>query len=146
MRLLFFIVVTFCMLGCGDSGGFGPGAADFSAPLPHGYFIYRSSAHQVKVAPRSWDASTPIIPSEIVELDHDDTFVIAKQQHLRRRSPNNPSDTYEEPDPGMFSYWILKLSVPKVWGPLTFADFEAKRTELGVPRTLKLHDVYDYKP
>lgn len=98
------------------------------------------------VAPEGWNDSIPTIPTEVVELDHDDTFVIAKQQHLRRRSPNNPKDTLKEPDPGVFSYWILNLPMPQVWGPLTLDEFEKKCAELGVAPGLKLHDVYDYRP
>ena len=98
------------------------------------------------VAPQGWNDSTPIIPTKVIELDHDDAWVIAKQQHLRRRSPDNPNDTYEEPDPGVFGYWILRLDAPRVWGPYSLAEFEAKRTELEVPASLNLHDFYDFRP
>lgn len=147
MRQLIATLIVLASAGCDDKNlAFGPGAADFSATLPHGYFIHRTSAHQVMVAPLGCDESTPVIPAKIVELDHDDTWVIAKQQALRRRSPNAPNDTYEEPDPGVFSYWILRLSPSKVWGPLSPSEFEAKRKELAVPASLALHDVYDYRP
>lgn len=142
------IILLLGVFGCDDKGiAFGPGAADFSATLPHGYFIHRTSAHQIMVAPQGWSDETPIIPTKVVELDHDDTWVVAKQQHLRRRSPNSANDTYEEPDPGVFSYWVLRLiDKPQVWGPLSLEEFEAKRKELMVPASLKLHDVYDYRP
>jgi hypothetical protein len=134
-------------VGCSLKGvAFGPDAQDFSAALPHAYFIHRTSAHQLMVAPQSWGQGTPIIPTKVVELDHDSTWVIAKQQHLQRRSPNNPQDTYELPTPGVFSYWVLRLDKPEVWGPLSSEEFEAKRKELVVPARLKLHDVYDYRP
>lgn len=146
MRILVTILLLLAAVGCDRSVAFGPGAADFSASLPHGYFIHRTSAHQIIVAPDAWSQETPIIPTKVVELDNDDTWVIARQQHLRRRSPNNPNDTYEEPDPGVFSYWILRLDKPQAWGPLSFEVFQAKRNELSVPASLKLHDVYDYRP
>ena len=79
----------------------------------------------------------------MVELDHDGTWLIAKQQHLRRRSGN---DSYEEPNPGVFSFWIIRMDARAHWGPLSEAEFETKRHELGVPAYLKLHDVYDYRP
>jgi hypothetical protein len=143
MRNLVFLLVCCVLVGCDP---FGPGASDFSASLPNGYFVHRSSAHQIMVAPQSWSSSTPIIPTKVVELDHDGTWVIAKQQHLRRRSPGNPQDTYEEPDPGVFSYWILNTATPQVWGPLDQQQFAATRNELGVPGTLALQDVYNFRP
>ncbi|MEX2543491.1 MAG: DUF3997 domain-containing protein [Phycisphaeraceae bacterium] len=46
----------------------------------------------------------------------------------------------------MFSYWILNVQTPEVWGPLTEEEFQDKRRELGVDPSLSLHDVYDYRP
>ena len=131
--------------GCGPIG-FGPGMSDFSAQLPHEYFIHRNSAHQIFVSPNSWSPDTPIIPTKVIELDHDDRFVIAKQQLLQRRSPGNPNDTYEEPKPNAFQFWILDLRVPKAYGPLNDDEFPLERTRLGVSENLSLHDVYDYRP
>lgn len=98
------------------------------------------------IAPQSWSPDTPIIPTKVIEIDHDDRFVIAKQQLLERRSPNNPNDTYEQPKPNAFQYWILDLGQPAVYGPLSVGEFDAERKRLGVPTKLRLHDVYDYRP
>lgn len=144
MRTFALFVFTILITGCLPVA-FGPGAADFSTPLANGYFVHRSSAHQIMVAPRGWGASTPIIPTKVVELDHDSKWIIAKQQHLQRRSPNNPNDTYEQPVPGVFSYWILNTQTPQVWGPLTLDGFIAERKRLAVNSKLHLHDVYDYR-
>ena len=145
MRIPVLLLLT-CTLAACDHAAFGPGAYDFSASLPNGYFIHRTSAHQIEVAPQAWSSSTPIIPAKVVEIDYNNTWVIAKQQHLRRRSPNNPQDTYEDPDPGAFSYWILNTAKPQVWGPLSLQQFTSTRNQLDVPATLTLHDVYDYRP
>ena len=139
------LVIVVVAAGCGPIG-FGPGLQDFSAALPHGYYIHRTSAHQITVAPQSWSPDTPTIPTKVVELDHDDRFVIAKQQLLERRSPGNPDDTYELPKPNAFQYWILDLQLPKAHGPLTLDEFKAERTRLAVPAELALHDVYDFRP
>ncbi|WP_165440828.1 DUF3997 domain-containing protein [Rubripirellula amarantea] len=139
------LLLTTVMLGC-QPVAFGPGLQDFSAPLPHGYFIHRTSAHQIIVAPQQWSPDTPIIPTKVVELDHDDQFIIAKQQLLERRSPNNPNDTYEQPKPDAFQYWILDMQTPKVYGPFTEEEFDIERSGLAVPTELQLHDVYDYRP
>ena len=143
----FFALISFCVAlsGC-DFRGFGPGASDFSAPMPNGYFINRTSAHQIFISPQGWSSETPIIPTKVIEAAHDSIWIIAKQQHLQRRSPNNPNDTYEEPKADSFSYWILNTKTPRVWGPLTSQEFSDKKKELGVNSNLELRSVYDFRP
>ena len=137
------LAVCVLVLGC---GGFGPGYQDFTATLPCGYFIYRHSSHEIFVAPATWNDHTPIVPAKVVELDHDERFVIAKQQLLERRSPNDPQDTVEQPKLGAFQYWILDLQVPRAYGPLSFEEFEVQKKNLKISTSLRLHDVYDYRP
>ena len=134
---LFALLYYFGLFGCGWS--------DFSAELCGGYYVYASSAHQIHVSPSSWNSETQRIPEKVVDLGHDDRFIIAKQNHLKRRSPNNPSDTYMEPDPGVYSYWILDTSIPKAYGPLTEEEFKKTRKDLGVPSKLAMKDVYSFR-
>ncbi|MHC4120820.1 MAG: DUF3997 domain-containing protein [Planctomycetota bacterium] len=122
-----------------------PGAGDFSAKLCGDYYVRRTSAHQIHVSPNSWTPDTPRIPPKVVKLGHDDRFIIAEQNHLKRRSPNNPNDTYMEPNPGVYSYWILDVSIPKAFGPFSRDDFDKKRGELGVPNDLAMKGVYSYR-
>ena len=129
--------------GCRPVSFPGAGLADFETPLPHAYKVYRASAHHIKVM--SGDGNVVISP-KVVELGHNDDFIIAKQSHLRRRSPGNPSDMYEEPDPGVFSFWIIDLRQSETFGPLTEDEFAAKRKALEVPEAVILHDAYDYSP
>ena len=77
-----------------------------------------------------------------------DPYVAMREsrEHLRRRSPNDPNDTFEELNPGVFSYWVLDLRKPEAFGPLTEEQFDSKRKELGVSDSLTLHDVNDYRP
>jgi hypothetical protein len=144
-KLCLFALVAFLTTGC-DMGFIGPGTADFITELCGGYSVYRTSAHQIMIAPTSgWNDSTPIIPEKVCELGHDHRFIVAKQNHLKRRSPDNPQDTYMEPNPGVFSYWILDTVGPAVYGPLTMEKFLQKRQELGVPDSITLKDVYEYR-
>ncbi len=136
LALLAFIWLVYAMREIG------PGYADFAAQLPHEYVLHRTSAHQIII----WGSDETTIPTKVVELDHDAVWLIAKQQHLQRRSPNNPGDTYEYPAEGQFSYWILNMATDERYGPLTEADFTAQRQSLGVPASLSLHNVYDYRP
>ena len=98
------------------------------------------------IAPEAWNDSIPTIPTKVIECDADKRFIIAKRQGLKRRSPNNPNDTYEEPDTRVVDYWILDTSAPKVFGPLTLNEFNDQRKVLAVPSSLVLKDVYSFRP
>jgi len=137
-RLIAFSTLIIFIYGC-------PGISDFSAKLCGDYYIHRTSAHQIHVSPMRWNDNTPMIPTKVIELGHDQRFIIAKQKHLKRRSPNNPKDTYMEPNPGVLDYWILDVTIPKVYGPFSSKEFYKKRIELKVPHDLKMKDVYKYR-
>lgn len=62
------------------------GAGDFSAKLCGDYYIHCTSAHQIHVSPKFWSPDTPKIPPKVVELGHNDRFIIARQNHLKRRN------------------------------------------------------------
>ena len=143
---LLLIVLLILLAGCDDNGcddiACWPTQSDFSAKLCGDYYIHRSSAHQISVSPISWFGDTPIIPAKIVELGHDDRFIIAKQNHLKLRGSKH---SYMEPNPGLYSYWILDVSVPKAYGPLTEVEFEKKRKELDIPKKLVMKDINSYR-
>ena len=135
-----FAMAALLLAGCSD-WMIGPGMADFSAELCGGYSVWRTSAHQITIHRND---SAPRIPAKVCELGHDHRFIIAKQNHLKLRSLD-PQDGYMEPDPGVFSYWILDTDGPTAYGPLTQAEFLQKRQELGVPDSITLKDVYEYR-
>lgn len=139
-RVIGIMAVVVLLAGCG-SGDFaiGPGAADFEAKLCKDYHLYRTSASEVYVAPEGGDRA---IPAEVVELGYDQRFIIAKQSYLTHPPRNNP---YREPDPVVFNYWILDVTVPQTYGPLTEDNFRRKRKELGVPHDLTMKDVDSYR-
>ena len=120
----------------------GPGMQDFHAELCGDYLIWRSSANHIIISRRNCVES---IPTKVVEVGHDSRFIIAKRNELERRSPNNPDDTYMQPTPDIFDYWILDTSIPKVYGPLTQEEFAQKRQELDIPDNVELKDVYEYR-
>lgn len=126
--------------------GFGPGIQDFTYGLSGDYELVRSSAHTIMVVPvDGWNNEIPIIPEKVLEIAWNKQFILAKRQGLKRRSPDNPNDTYMEPDDSVFDYWILDTTIPQVYGPLTLEEFKNKRTELSVPDELILQDLYQYK-
>ena len=126
--------------------GFGPGSEDFSVRLAGGYWLNRDSAHAIFISPQEWDSATPVIASKVIACAVDRNLILAKRQGLRRRDSSTPNDTYEEPAPGVFDYWILDAKTPKVYGPMTLAQFNIKRKALGVPDTVTLKDVYSFQP
>lgn len=142
-----FLVVTAC------AGAFGPGAADYSYRVAGEYQLIRSSGHQISVRPLFGETTqygggtktvyTDAIPPKVVKIAWDDRFVIAEQQGLKRRSPNDPNDTYEEPA-NVFFFWILDAKIKRSYGPFDEATFVAKKKELGVPESLKMQDPRSY--
>jgi Protein of unknown function (DUF3997) len=116
---------------------------DFTAKLCGGYQVIQGSAHTAKVSPVNCNhKAAPFIPAKVVELGNDERFIIAKQNHLKRLSPDR---TYMVPVPGIFSYWILDTTIPKAYGPLTENEFKSKRQELKIPQELTLKDVNSYR-
>lgn len=120
---------------------------DFSADLVGGYAIHRTSGHQVQISPGAYEPTkTPIIPTKVLMCITYERLILAKRQGLKRRSPNDPNDLYEEPDPDVIDYWILDTSVPQVFGPMSLEQFKAKRLVLRVPESAKLKDVDEFRP
>jgi hypothetical protein len=134
------------MGGCDrPTGAVGPGHADFSTKLVRDYSVYRTSAHQIMIAPEAWNSGTPTIPAKVIECAVDRHFILAKRQGLQRRSPGDPNDTYMEPAPSVFDYWILDTSSPEVYGPMTLTEFDAKKRGLGISATVALRDVESFR-
>jgi len=125
----------------------GPGPSDFFATLAGRYTLNRTSAHQVYISlGGALGDEVPKIPSKVVECAVHRDLILAKRQGLKRRSPNDPNDTYEEPDPAVFDYWILDTTGDgKVFGPLTIEQFGAKQRDLGIIELVALKDVYSYR-
>ena len=125
----------------------GPGYSDFSAHLAGDYWLFRSSAYQIMIGPEAgWGDGTPIIPTMVVECATDGHYILAKRHGLKRRSPNDPNDTYEEEDSTKVDFWILDALSPKVLGPLDEAAFSRHRAELAISSDLVLRDVYAFRP
>ncbi|MCL1909633.1 MAG: DUF3997 domain-containing protein [Kiritimatiellaeota bacterium] len=143
-----YFTIKYAIRGCIASGDWmiGPGVQDFTAELCGNYSIWRTSAHYIKISPASgrYNESTPIVPEKVVEVGHDDIFIVAKRNDLRRRGLN-PNDNYMEPAPGVFDYWILDTSVPEVHGPMTLDEYAQKRQELGISENVGLKDIYEYR-
>lgn len=127
--------------GC-DRVGIGPGLYDFHYDVAKGYILARTSAHKVQIHPNAaFSPTDPQIPPKVIEVGWNERFILAKQYPLKRRSPNNPNDTYELPDKSHTNYWILDANGPAVYGPFDKAEFEKKRLALGVPSELILKPV-----
>ncbi|HMF70097.1 MAG TPA: DUF3997 domain-containing protein [Flavitalea sp.] len=69
-----------------------------------------------------------VVPATVYAVGFNDEYIIAKQHPLQ--NPENKSVT---------NYFIVPIGKPpksyehhELWGPLTIAEFEAKRKELGI--------------
>ena len=139
------IVERIMLLLAGGCGGVGPGMNDFSYDVADGYGLTRTSAHHIQIHPRkSLSPTDPRIGPKVVDVAWNDRFVLATQHPMKRRSPNDPSDTYEVPDTSTVNYWILDTSVRVLYGPFDKLKFEQKRTSLSVPTEMKLKLVSSY--
>lgn len=138
---LFMLINVLLALAC-----VGPGVSDYAFDLSGGYQVFRSSAHQVRALPKNADGGSLQVPPKVIQVAWDESFILAKQQHLRRRFPDDPGRTDEEPAPGQYSYWILEVKEEALHGPFDVVAFEGKRTELGVPKGLVLRGVSQFAP
>lgn len=124
---------------------FGPGVQDFSRNLTGGYMLYRTSAHEIFVAPEDgWNSKTAIIPSKVIKVNVYNEFIIAERQALKRINPKDSLDTYEIPDENVKDFWILNTNKNYVLGNLKNNDFNRKLDSLHIPVTVKLVDIYKY--
>jgi hypothetical protein len=123
----------------------GPGPADFSAHLAGDYSVYRTSGFNIIIAPEAVNDGTPIIPNLVVECATDGRFILAKRHGMKRRSPNNPNDTFDVEDPSRVDFWILDTKEPGVEGPWTESEFISRRRSLKISESVKLRDVYEFR-
>jgi len=149
MKFIQIAIIAILSAGCEPLVDFpGPGTADFNVELVGGYELWRTSSHQVTITPKGIvTESSPMVPPKVLECGFDDRFIVAKREGLKRRSPDNSQDTYMEPDRSVVDYWIIDTKKPaKTYGPLSEADFLAKRLQLGVPPSVTMKNISEYRP
>lgn len=138
MKYWVILIVMVMMTSCGF-----PGRGDFSYPVAGKYMLYRNSAHMIFVAPmEGWNGKAPVIKEKVIEIAWNNKYIVAKKQDLTRRSSNNVKDSYMEPVPNKYSYWILDAEELKVFGPLSPEEMDKMKSSLGINLVLK--DVYSY--
>lgn len=124
---------------------FGPGVQDFSTELTGNYSIFRTSAHNIMITPNDgFNDEIAIIPSKVLRVNVFKNFIVAERQGLKRRSPNDNSDTYKIPDEKIKDYWILNTDENFVIGNLKFDSFKKKLDSLNIPSDIMLIDVNEY--
>lgn len=117
------------------------GLSDFHAPMTGGYSLWRTSGLSIDITPDAgWGEGDPIIPTMVIECNHDSRFIVAKRQGIKGQFPD------DEPDPSVIDYWILDTKTPEVHGPLTSDQFLEKKIQLGVSKDLELKDAYSFRP
>ncbi|MBK5446956.1 DUF3997 domain-containing protein [Peribacillus sp. TH24] len=122
-----------------------PGPADYDIDLPGGYSVIRTSAHQVKIAPKESDSSwgTDVIPTKVTEVAWDGNYIIAKQLGLKE--DEDSSNGYQISDEDKVNFWILEIKTGKVTGPLDDESFIAKKAELEISKDVVLQEIDDIR-
>lgn len=126
--------------------GPGPGYGDFNFKINTDYSIQKSSAHQIVMYGKKDGKTQVVIEAKIVALDFNTKHIIVKQQHMVRKYPNNPDNTYMEPKPESYSFWIVNKNMKEVHGPFSEEEFIREQEQMGVADTLKFKDVHSFKP
>lgn len=134
--VLFFSLVT--LVGCAGLG-------DYDIDLPGNYSIVRTSAHQIKLAPKKGESSwgSDIIPAKIVEVAWDDNYILVKRLGLMTDPESN--NGYQIPNAEKESFWILEIENGDLLGPLSEEGFEIQKDKLGISENVKLKKVEDLK-
>lgn len=120
-----------------------PGLADYSLDLPGNYSVVRTSAHEVKIAPRK-DTSgwgSEVIPTKVTEVAWNEHYILAKQLGLKE-DPNSHNG-YQIPNESDVNYWILEIQSGKVFGPFDEEAFAKKRNELGISMGVELKEIHE---
>lgn len=141
--VLFFGIYNFRNLSLAFLG-YGPGLQDFSKNITNGYVLYRTSSHEIFVAPENgWNDKVEIIPSKVLKVNYYNEFILVERQGLKMRKPNDSLDLYKIPDENVMNYWILDTKKNYSFKNLTRIEFQEKLKLLKIPE-VKLIDVYDY--
>ncbi len=121
------------------------GLVDYSLDLPGNYSIVRTSAHQVKVAPKISDShwGSDVIPTKVTEVAWDDNYILAKQLGL----VNDPksSNGYQIPNNEDVQFWIIEIKSGKIFGPLDEVNFVEKKKEFGISESVIIKKIGDLK-
>lgn len=122
-----------------------PGPSDYDKDLPGGYSVIRTSAHEVKIAPKESEGSwgTDVIPTKVTEVAWDDHYIIAKQLGLKDDEASN--NGYQIPDEKNVNFWILEVTTDEVTGPLDGTSFTKKKAEYGISNDIVLQEIDDIK-
>jgi hypothetical protein len=97
--------------------GFGPGLADYEYKIANSCTLNSSSAHMVSI---SCDGVERGIDPKIIKVGWNDNYLIAQTHPVtKRKYPNNPSNTYSEPDTSITYWWIVDFANKELIGPLS---------------------------
>lgn len=122
-----------------------PGPSDYEMDLPGGYSVIRTSADEVKIAPKVSEGSwgTDVIPAKVTEVAWDDKYIIAKQLGLKNDDASE--NGYQIPDEKNVSFWILEVTTDEVTGPLDGNSFTKKKAEFGISNDVVLQEIDDIR-
>ena len=134
------LVISFCiyLLSVSAKCGFGPGLADYEYQLTASCRLDRSSAHAIVVICDDGKTATST-DAEVYQVGWNDKYLIAATHPVtKRKYPDNPGNTYAEPDESVVYWWIIDLKSNHLLGPLSGTEFERQKATLSITPTIPL--------
>lgn len=106
------------------------------------YELINVTSDALELFPKS-DAlyASQFIPSKIVEIAWNDSYILAKQIE-QTDDPNNPDASIT--NQAIENYWIIDLKNNRRFGPYTKKQFEEQKQEFRISEQLQLQNVKTY--
>src|SRR5271157_357885 len=118
--------------------GFGPGLADYEYQLTASCRLDSSSAHEIVVICDDRKSATST-DAEVYQVGWNDKYLIAATHPvIKRKYPDNPNNTYTEPDDSVVYWWIIDLNSNRLFGPLSEPEFEKQKAKLSITPAIPL--------
>lgn len=125
--------------------GVSSGQYDYSYDIVNDFELIRSSAHEIRIIPKTGYATeNEIIPAKVIEIAWNNRYVIAKQYGMKKAYPEEADNTYEIPDETVVNYWILDTENKERNGPFSYEEFSIKLQEFNLTN-LQLKPVTYYR-
>lgn len=126
--------------------------SDYDMKLAGNYELWKVNKYSISIGILNNNGSlTPQIYGQVIELDFNDEYIIARSIPTYKVDEQNFSnfsekEKYIESIPEEdYEFWIIQVENEMVYGPLNEDEFNKKRKETSVPESMKLKELDSYK-
>jgi hypothetical protein len=125
------VLILIAVMFYAFSKGFGPGLADYTYKIADICDLGRSSAHMISIRCEGFNGG---VSPKVIKVGWNDNFLIAYTHPVTKlKYPENPENTYSEPDESITYWWVMDLKTKELYGPINSEQaFENKKSELGI--------------